>query len=122
MAKTPKSKGQGPAKPSGAADAARRRAVAASKTKYSFPWQLSLLVLLVAVGVTVLLTRSPPQAVKTVPKPPKVEDPESAGAEGTGKASFQDKHFAPQNRKAQCESWAADKECENNVRTAAGAL
>lgn len=90
-----------------AAEAARRRSKQSSKQ--SLPWLLSFLVLLVAIGATVLLTRSSAGAA------PKAPDRTSAATvEGTGKASFEDKHFTPQSRDAQCESWADDKECENN--------
>ena len=99
--KKPKGVGGGATSPVAAtmaADLARRRSKSAKRT--NFPWQTSVLVLLVAIGATVLLTRSPP-APSASPRVP-------------SKAASYDEHFTPQDRIAQCESWANDKECENN--------
>lgn len=68
-----------------------------SKSKGStFPWMASVLVLLAAVGVTVMFTGSP---LSTVP-------------------GVQDEAFKPQDRAEQCASWARDGECENSASPA----
>ena len=104
-------KGKKPTKPSVPSDepAARSDAAAAAakrrngKAGNAFPWHISLVVLLVAVGVTYLVTRSPAA--------PPVGN---LGSKAGRASSSLDSEFQPQSRDEQCNSWKADGECENS--------
>lgn len=87
-----------PAVRSDVAAAARRR----SKSGQAFPWQVSLLVLVAAVGLTYFFTRSP----STPPVP---------GSTRRAASASSDPEFQPQTRDQQCTSWKRDGECDNSA-------
>ena len=83
------------------AAAAKRRS---GKGGNAFPWHISLLILLVAVGATYFITRSPAA-------PPAVNFGSKADRDAS---SSSDPEFQPQTRDEQCASWKRDGECENS--------
>ena len=93
-------KAEPPAVESHARQAAKQRA-SKGNTNSTFPWMMSLAVLALAIGFTVLFVRSPLDAVAS---PGSTTASSAAGGE-----------FKPQNRKEQCASWVRDGECENNA-------
>ena len=89
---------------SSATEIARRRATQRKGGGGAVPWVASGAVLIVAVGFTLLFTRSP----ELLPKGPQAAQADSDYSD--------DPHFKPQDRMEQCTSWVKDGECENNVR------